>query len=152
MRCSFPFCTLYTRQGSPLWTTFLCPLPSWLRLFLLMAALVPQPQGSLFRSCTLYFPGTSHCPSWYFLKLVTVPPLCDLHYVTMDECITLPGLDVSEHRDQTWFYSLLYPSVAQPVKNLPAVQGLGSIPGLERSLGEGKGYPLQYSGLENSMN
>ena len=28
---------------------------------------------------------------------------------------------------------------------------LGSIPGLERSAGEGKGYPLQYSGLENSM-
>ena len=27
----------------------------------------------------------------------------------------------------------------------------GSIPGLERSLGEGKDYPLQYSGLENSM-
>ena len=28
---------------------------------------------------------------------------------------------------------------------------LGSIPGLERSPGEGKGYPLQYSALENSM-
>ena len=28
---------------------------------------------------------------------------------------------------------------------------LGSIPGLERSPEEGKGYPLQYSGLENSM-
>ena len=28
---------------------------------------------------------------------------------------------------------------------------LGSIPGLGRSTGEGKGYPLQYSGLENSM-
>ena len=28
---------------------------------------------------------------------------------------------------------------------------LGSIPGLERSPGEGRGYPLQYSGLENSM-
>ena len=26
-----------------------------------------------------------------------------------------------------------------------------SIPGLGRSPGEGKGYPLQYSGLENSM-
>ena len=26
-----------------------------------------------------------------------------------------------------------------------------SIPGLGRSAGEGKGYPLQYSGLENSM-
>ena len=28
---------------------------------------------------------------------------------------------------------------------------LGSIPGLGRSAGEGKGYPLQHSGLENSM-
>ena len=28
---------------------------------------------------------------------------------------------------------------------------LASIPGLGRSTGEGKGYPLQYSGLENSM-
>ena len=28
---------------------------------------------------------------------------------------------------------------------------LGLIPGLGRSAGEGKGYPLQYSGLENSM-
>ena len=27
---------------------------------------------------------------------------------------------------------------------------LGLIPGLGRSHGEGKGYPLQYSGLENS--
>ena len=31
------------------------------------------------------------------------------------------------------------------------VGDLGSIPGLGRSPGEGKGYPLQYSGLENSM-
>ena len=29
---------------------------------------------------------------------------------------------------------------------------LGSIPALGRPPGEGKGYPLQYSGLENSMN
>ena len=28
---------------------------------------------------------------------------------------------------------------------------LGSVPGLGRSPGEGKGYPLQYSGLENSI-
>ena len=27
-----------------------------------------------------------------------------------------------------------------------------SVPGLGRSSGERKGYPLQYSGLENSMN
>ena len=31
------------------------------------------------------------------------------------------------------------------------VGDLGSIPGLARSPGEGNGYPLQYSGLENSM-
>ena len=33
-----------------------------------------------------------------------------------------------------------------------SVGDLGSIPGLGRSPGEGKGYPLQYSGLENPMN
>ena len=31
------------------------------------------------------------------------------------------------------------------------VRDLGSIPGLGRALGEGKGFSLQYSGLENSM-
>ena len=31
------------------------------------------------------------------------------------------------------------------------VGDLGSVPGLERSPGEGKSYPLQYSGMENSM-
>ena len=30
-------------------------------------------------------------------------------------------------------------------------EDVGLIPGLGRSPGEGKGYPLQYSGLENSM-
>ena len=42
--------------------------------------------------------------------------------------------------------------VAQTVKNPPAMQeNLGLIPGLGRSPGEGNSYPLQYSGLENSM-
>ena len=31
------------------------------------------------------------------------------------------------------------------------VGDLGLIPGLGRAPGEGNGYPLQYSGLENSM-
>ena len=31
------------------------------------------------------------------------------------------------------------------------VEDPGLIPGLGRSLGKEKGYPLQYSGLENSM-
>ena len=41
--------------------------------------------------------------------------------------------------------------VAQLVKNLPALRETWvRSPGLRRSPGEGKGYPLQYSGLENS--
>ena len=43
--------------------------------------------------------------------------------------------------------------MAQLVKNLSAMweTWVLSIPGLGRSPGEGKDYPLQYSGLENSM-
>ena len=42
--------------------------------------------------------------------------------------------------------------MAQLVKNPTCNAGdLGSIPGLGRSPGERKGYPLWYSGLENSM-
>ena len=42
--------------------------------------------------------------------------------------------------------------VTQLVKESACNAGdLGSIPGLGRSPGEGKGYPLQHSGLENSM-
>ena len=41
--------------------------------------------------------------------------------------------------------------VAQLVKNPPTMQETGSIPVLKRSPREGKGYPLQYSGLENFM-
>ena len=42
--------------------------------------------------------------------------------------------------------------VAQTVKNLPAIQETWVQPlGWEDSLGEGNGNPLQYSGLEKSM-
>ena len=42
--------------------------------------------------------------------------------------------------------------MAQLVKNPPANAGdLGSIPGLGKSPGGGTGYPLHYSGLENSV-
>ena len=42
--------------------------------------------------------------------------------------------------------------MAQLVKESTCNAGdLGSIPGLGRPPGEGKGYPLQYPGLEDSM-
>ena len=41
--------------------------------------------------------------------------------------------------------------VAQTVKNLPAMQDLGSVPELGKSPGKGSVNPLQYSCLENSV-
>ena len=44
-----------------------------------------------------------------------------------------------------------FPCVSAGKESSCNVGDLGLIPGLRRSPGEGKGYPLQYSGLENSM-
>ena len=49
-------------------------------------------------------------------------------------------------------YSFLgFPCGSVGKESICNVRDLGSIPGLGRSPGGGKGYPLQYSGLENSM-
>ena len=56
----------------------------------------------------------------------------------------LPGLRIP-------FFVTWASLVAQLVKNLPAMWDLGLIRGLGRSPEEGKGYTLQYSGLENPM-
>ena len=42
--------------------------------------------------------------------------------------------------------------VKNPPKDAGDVRDAGSIPGSGRSSGEGNGYPLQHSYLENSMN
>ena len=44
-----------------------------------------------------------------------------------------------------------FPSGSNGKKSACSLRDLGSIPGLGRYPGEGKGNPLQYSGLENSM-
>ena len=44
-----------------------------------------------------------------------------------------------------------FPGVSAGKESACNVEDLGSIPGLGRSPGERKGYPSQYSGLENSM-
>ena len=52
-----------------------------------------------------------------------------------------------------YYYFLLlgFPGSSAGKESTCNAGDLGSIPGLGRSPGEGKGYPLQYSGLENSM-
>ena len=44
-----------------------------------------------------------------------------------------------------------FPGGSPGKESICNVGDLGLIPGLGRSPGEGKGYPLQYSGLENSI-
>ena len=44
-----------------------------------------------------------------------------------------------------------FPAASAGKESACNVGDLGSIPGLGRSPGKGKGYPLQYSGQENSM-
>ena len=53
--------------------------------------------------------------------------------------------------DTTEWLSLGFPDDSAGKESSCNTVDLGSIPGLGKSPGEGKGYPLQYSGLENSM-
>ena len=46
---------------------------------------------------------------------------------------------------------LVFPGGSDGKESVCNVGDVGSIPGLGRSPGEGNSYPLQYSGLENSM-
>ena len=46
---------------------------------------------------------------------------------------------------------MLLPQASKNKNRNGNLTNLGLIPGLGRSPGEGKGYPLQYSGLKNSM-
>ena len=50
-----------------------------------------------------------------------------------------------------WLYFKGFPCGSAGKESGCNAGDLGSIPGLGRSPGEGKGYPLWYSGLENSM-
>ena len=54
-------------------------------------------------------------------------------------------------RAQRQTVSLYLPCGSAGKESACNVGDLGSIPRLGRSPGEGKGYPFQYSGLENSM-
>ena len=60
---------------------------------------------------------------------------------------------ISRARILDWCHLLLqsFPGGSDSKESTCIMEDLGLIPGLGRSLGEGNGYPLQYSGLENSM-
>ena len=65
-----------------------------------------------------------------------------------------PSLEISEKRpgiQQLLLHTGGFPCGSAGKESAHNAGDLGLIPGLGRSPGEGKGYPLQYSGLENSM-
>ena len=62
------------------------------------------------------------------------------------------GRDAQEGGD-VWIHmvDLGFPCTSAGKESVCNAGDLGSMPGLGRYLGEGNDYPLQYSGLENSM-
>ena len=50
-----------------------------------------------------------------------------------------------------YYIAICFPCGSAGKESACNVGDLGSVTGLGRSPGEGKGYPLQYSGLENFM-
>ena len=62
---------------------------------------------------------------------------------------SIPGLGRRDRLSTSVFLGFPYGSAGK--ESAYNVGDLGSIPGFGRAPGEGKDYPLQYSGLENSM-
>ena len=62
-----------------------------------------------------------------------------------------PGIEPRFPTLQADFFLLVFPCGSAGKESSCNAGDLGSIPGLGRSPGEGKGYTLQCSGLENSM-
>ena len=64
-----------------------------------------------------------------------------------------PVVDISYAWGQAaaWYLGAAFPGGSVGKESACRAGDLGLIPGLGRSPGEGKGYPLQCSGLENSM-
>ena len=65
--------------------------------------------------------------------------------------ITSPSASLRRWRFGEFFYCMGFPGGLADKESTCSAGDLGLIPGLGRSPGEGKGYPLQNSGLENSM-
>ena len=79
--------------------------------------------------------------SWFYIRVFYTqnpPNILQLHVSVQPECFSFISKGVC-------------PCGSVDKESACNARDLGSIPGLGRSPGEGKGYLLQYSGLENSM-
>ena len=67
------------------------------------------------------------------------------------QCANTEVPSVTHLMMSSWAKQIIQQSGSDGKESTCSVEDLGSTPGLGRSPGEGNGYPLQYSGLENSM-
>ena len=134
---------------------------SWLTHFPGYACVLLLKPHILIRHC-----GSPVVPASFKGHSLPQPILCSASTLGVSVPLTFLPL-CSESTNPSQIKGLLFPTrstnqalfityraslIAQLVKNSPAMAGdPGSILGSERSPGEGKDYPLQYSGLENSM-
>ena len=81
------------------------------------------------------------------LKLTSIESVMPTNHLIL----CLPFLLLSSIFPSIRVEHLGFPGGSAGKESVCSVGDLGSIPGLGRSPGEGKGYPLQCSGLESSM-
>ena len=103
-----------------------------------------------------YCPTNIHSPSALWMEYISLLHKCWVWPWPLFWPRNARGPDVSRGhswiRDLAWIYCCWgSPGVSAGKESACNVGDLDSIPGLGRCPREGKGYALQYSGLENSM-
>ena len=98
-------------------------------------------QGLYHQAIPSFWP---HCPSQYFSDSESSP-------FTVAIYETSQFLLMFHHSKKPPEFMTLFPDSSVGKESICNAGDLGSIPGLERCPGEGKGYLLQYTNLENSM-
>ena len=121
-------------------------------LFSIVAAPVYIPANSVPRFPFLHFANTC-----YLLSLITAVLIGVRYLIMVLNCIFLRLVMMNIFSCGFWLSLCLpwddvfsdLPCGSAGKESACNAGDLGSIPGLGRSPGEGKGYPLQYSGLES---
>ena len=127
-------CRLGQRERSDLSSAYCCSVTKSCRIFVthgLQHARLPCPSPS---------PGA--CSRCIRIEMISIDV----------EMISIADYSFKVSLSKTLYLIKGFPDSSVGKESACNTGDPGSIPGLGRSPGEGKGYPLQYSGLENSMN
>ena len=84
---------------------------------------------------------------WYLINIIDII----YQYYNINIAINISILSILLSIWQPDLTNLGFPDSSVGKESACNAGDPGSIPGLGRSIGKGIGYPLQYSGLENSM-